>query len=425
MTYHNAVKYLLLAPEALGEVQFGTRLRRLWQLLGNPQNSLNFLRLAGSSGKTVCAQMLLSAFATSDFCVGCLIMPLGNDPRENIRIGKQALPFDEMAHYVEQIYSAVKTANKELHVTADEQTPSTDVEPLSPTRHEILLSAALLAFQAHHCHLCIIESNHLTNDPTKILPAPLATAVCGTIPKRNGKDMQQIRSYISHGIQEVVSAPQDQEAYQMLSRACAAINCRLTIPMRTELQILRSTLSGSDFLYRNQPYHLGLCGNFQITNAMVTLEILHMLSRHGYALTEEQIAHGLRSVKIPCKFEVLSVSPTIIADSTHSKDAIETVCHSLTDFRPILGNKLWLCLSDQDLAMHYLQTTKEQGYEIEKIILQSNTDASADPMIITHTVKDTVRYCLTDLPSDTILLISGTQNFTSQIRYELLKKLGF
>ena len=46
MTYHNAVKYLLSAPDDCPEEIVGNRLRRLWSLLGNPQNNLKYLRLA-------------------------------------------------------------------------------------------------------------------------------------------------------------------------------------------------------------------------------------------------------------------------------------------------------------------------------------------------------------------------------------------
>lgn len=424
MTYHNAVKYLLQAPDEAPEAKVGARLRRLWSLLGNPQQHLNYLRLAGSSGKTVCSEMLLSAFEQSDVLVGCLMMPLGAEPRENIRIRKAPLLFDEMAGYVGQIYAAVKAENKAVCAIENEQE---EAVPLLPTRHEILLTAALLAFQAHHCQLCIIETSNLASDPTKMLPAPFAAAVCGTIPKQNVKDMRQIQSYICHGIQEVVSAPQDQEAYHMLSRACASINCRLTIPTKNELQVLKATLGGSEFLYRGKPYRLSLCGQFQITNAMVSLEILTMLARHGYALSNEQIQRGLRAVKLPCKFEILSVTPTIIADSTHSVDAIETVYDSLTELRALIGAKLWLCLPDETLASHYVRIAKEQGYEIGKMILQSDATepTTFDSVVYTSSLKDTVHVALADLPADTILLISGTQDFTVKVRYEILKKLGF
>ena len=103
MTYHNAVKYLLGAPDDCADSPASQRLRRLWFMLGNPQSNLKYLRLVGNSGKTVCAEMLLAAFAKSRFRVGCLNMPLHAEPRENIRIGQRALSFDEMAGYVEQI----------------------------------------------------------------------------------------------------------------------------------------------------------------------------------------------------------------------------------------------------------------------------------------------------------------------------------
>jgi len=427
MTYHNAVKYLLNAPDDSPEPIAGARLRRLWMLLGNPQRNIKYLRLAGSSGKTVCAEMLLSAFEGSDFRVGCLNMPVQTDPRENIRIGQKSLSFDGMAACVEQIYQTVKNENKRQGKKEPVEAEQSEDTPLTLTKHEILLSAALLAFRDNSCDLCIIETNNLANDPTRFLPHPLAAAVCGTIPKQGQRELQQIRSYICHGIQEIVSAPQDQEAYQIISKACATINCRLTIPTKAELRIQKCTLSGSEFTYRDQSYRLSLCGQFQITNAMVTLEILNMLARHGYTLSEEQIHQGLRTLKIPCKFEILSVMPTIIADSTHSVDAIEPVCQSMTELRPLIGNRITLCLPSAELAEQYLSVLREQDYEIQKIILQEQAPLSDDtiPVVYGTTLRQTVLSSLEDLGKDSILLLSGAFPFTNQIRYELLKTLGF
>ncbi len=429
MTYHNAVKYLSQAPDDCPEEIAGARLRRLWNLLGNPQAKLKYLRLAGSSGKTVCSEMLLSSFEGSEFQVGCLNMPLRAEPRENIRIGKRPLSFEDLAGFVGQIYGTVKSVDK----TVDQQNrsdPSLEKE-FTPTKHEILLSAALLAFQANRCHLCIIETSNLANDPTRFLPPPMAAAVCGTIPKQKQQEMQHIRSYICHGIREIVSAPQDQEAYHIISKACAAINCRLTIPTKAELDIQKSSLRGSEFCYRGKSYRLSLCGQFQITHAMVSLEILTMLARNGYPLSDEQIQAGFRSLKIPSKFEILSVMPTIIADSTHSPEAIETVCHSMNEFRPLIGTKLSLCLPQGPLVNHYLRIMREQGYDIHRLILSGDSVEAEDadtqdvPTVLCGSLRDTARTAIRNLDSDSILLISGTHTFTSEVRYEILKFLGF
>ncbi len=432
MTYHNATKFLTQSPDELSEEIAGTRIRTLWERLGTPQRNLKYVRLAGSSGKTVCAEMLVSCFRGSSVKIGCLTTPLRQEIRENIRIDGISLSFEEMASYVGQIYRTAIEINKELLSQANpsaEEGSEVSPKAFQLTKHEILLSAALLAFRDHQCSLCILESDHTHADPTRFLPAPFAAAICGTIPSDDRKEIGRIRSYIGHGIQEIVSAPQNQDAYRVISDTCAAINCRLTIPTKSTLDVQRVSLSGSEFSYHGKPYQLSLCGKFQITNAIVVLEILEMLGRRGFALTDRQIAEGLHRTKIPSKFEILSVSPTIIADSTHSEVAVETVCESMAEFQSIIGSKIRLCLPCAELAHRYEDVLRSMAYTVEQIVLLdenavSNT-APSTPATHKKRVREVIAASLQNMTEDTILLISGPFPFTSEIRYELLKKLGF
>lgn len=426
MTYHNATKYLIGSPDEMIETTPGARIRALWDFLDQPQRPLKYVRLAGSSGKTVCAEMLVSCLKQTEFTVGCLITPLRQEIRENIRINGIPLSFEQMAAYVEQVYRGVVAINKK-RTGKHSNPPDTESDalgdtPFQLTKYEILLTAALLAFRDHHCDLCILESDHTHADPTRFLPSPFAAAICGTIPNEDRKEIGRIRSYIGHGIQEIVSAPQNQDAYHVISDTCASINCRLTIPTKSSLSIQRLSLSGSEFTYREKSYRLSLCGKFQVTNAIVVLEILEMLARRGFALSYEQIADGLLQTKIPAKFEILSVSPTIIADSTHSEIAVETICDSMTEFRSILGTNVRLLLPNDALAKKYDEVLTGMGYTVEKTIL---LDEHTPKLLLKKRIGETISTATKNLSKDTVLMISGPFAFTSQIRYELLKQLGF
>ncbi len=456
MTYLNAVKYILKAPSESPMSDSGAALRRIWDHLGNPQKKLKYLRLAGSNGKTVCAEMLMSVFKDSPLKMGCLTTPLRSELCENIRINASHVSYADFAHYTETVYRAILEINKQIRSEAErakdtkDTKDSKDLKDLKEmekdgesdsadpadmqtheivlTQNEILLTAALLIFRDMGCALCLIESDHNNPDPTRFLSAPFAAAICGTIPSNNSKEIKKIRTYISHGIQEIVSAPQDQNAYHVISQTCAAINCRLTIPTKAMLEIKKLSLFGTDFLYKGKSYHIGLCGQFQVTNATVVLEILEMLARRGYSLSEEQIQTGLKRARIPAKFEILSVSPTIIADSTHSDVAIETVCASMADFRSVIGSSLRLCLPDEHLLERYSKVLEKHSYTIDKSIIFSAGGTDPSPHANTvqcASIRDTVTHALADLGQDEILLISGPYRFTAQIRYELLKKLGF
>lgn len=436
MTYHNATKYILNAPDELQEPAPGARLRKLWNHLGNPQKQLKYLRLAGSNGKTVCAEMLMSVFQQSSYTVGFLTMSIQAEIRNSIRINGIPVSFDEMAGFVDQIRQTILHLNKdakrnpsaEAEDSSNSDAISLPISELILTKYEILLTAALLAFQKKGCKFCLIESDHGNTDPTRFLSAPFAAAICGTIPSENRKEIQGIRSYISHGIQEIVSAPQNQEAYQVISQTCAVINCRLTIPTKSQVDIQKLTLSGSEFSYKGSPYRLSLCGKFQITNATVVLEILEMLARRGYQFTEKQIYEGLRLTKIPSKFEILSVAPTIIADSTHSEVAVGTVCDSMADFRHMIGSNIRLCLPEGSIVERYVQVLKDMDYSISSVITleqESPSDATVSALEHTKKIRHTVRQALAGLANDEILLISGPYSFTAEIRYEILKILGF
>ena len=422
MTYHNAIKFIKNSPNIVPkDSSSAQRIAMLCAALGNPQKKIKYVRLAGSNGKTVCARMLISVLNAAGIVNGCLSMPIYAEIRDNIRINGEPISMDETVAHVERICKAVSDINseqKEAHV-------------FRPTCNEIMLCIALLAFSEHKCALCILESDHNGEDPSRFIQPPFAAVICGRIPSGDREEIAKIRAYICRGIREIVSVPQNQEAYKVISDTCFSANCRLTLPARNKFSVTKLTLRGTDFIYKDNEYSLRLCGKFQTVNALVAIETAEMLSRSGYKIGREQIQKGLLSVSAPCKFEILSLSPTIIADSTHSPVAIGAVCDSLADFKEMTGTKIRLCLPEGELIPQYIEALSKRGYSIEKISALISEDPDREsaeyslPVSFQNNVKLTAKDALSGLCNDEILLISGPSNFTRKLRYELLAILGF
>lgn len=424
MTYHNAVKFIKNAPNITPKDSSASeRIIRLCATLGNPQKRMKYVRLAGSNGKTVCARMIISILNKAEIKNGCLSMPIHSEIRENIRINGEPISMNETVSYVEEISAAVAKINEENASTEEPRV-------FRPTAHEILLCMAILAFNAHGCTVCIIESDHDGEDPSRFLHSPFAAVICGRIPSGEKQEILKIRSYICRGIREIISAPQNQEAYRVISDTCVSANCRLTQPARNKFKITNMNLRGTSFIYKDSEYSLRICGKFQTANALVAIESAEMLSRCGYKISAEAIKNGLSSVTAPCKFEILSISPVIIADSTHTGIAIGAVCDSLADFKKFTGTKVRLCLPEGELIPQYIEALQTRGYSIEKISsLADPTEEERQecslPVTFSKTVKTTAKDALAELPKDNILLISGPSNFTMKLKYELLAILGF
>lgn len=428
MTYHNAIKYINTAPNvAPKDDSASERIQLLCESIGNPQKRVKYIRLAGNNGKTICARMIISILNAANVKNACLSMPLCPELRDNILINGEPISMEETVEYVSTIKNAVDTINEN---NADDE----DARIFRPTAHEILLCMALLAFTAHKAAVCMIESDNEGEDPSRFLPAPFAAVMCGTIPNpdSNRQDVSRIRSYVCRGVREIVSAHQTPEALRFLQDACASVNCRLTLASKSKIKLKRLVLRGTEFEYKQKSYSLRVCGHFQIANATLAIESCEMLSRMGYSISDESIANGLKNATAPTKFEILSVSPTIIADSTHTPVAIEAVCNSLVDFIEITGNRIKLCLPDGELIRLYSEALKKRGYEVisivalyEKEVDPSERGEPSAPVELCKTIKQTALVSVKDLADEDLLLISGPSNFTRAVRYELLSHLAF
>lgn len=429
MTYHNAVKYIKTAPlVSESAVPASERMHLLFDILGNPHRKLKYIRLAGSNGKTLCGAMLSSILKKADISVGYLAMRMRGDVRTNVQINTEPLSVAETAYYAEKVIAAVARINDEkLFKSEGEETQD---EQFVLTSSEKLLAMGLLAFSERDCRLCIIESDHGGSDPSLFMPAPFAAVVCGTIPSGDKKEIAKIRAYITRGVQEIVSAPQNAEAHRVLSDTCSTVNCRLTLALKSAIGVGKLTLRNTDFSYKGEQYTLNLCGKFQIINATVALESVEMLVRRGFDIPKDAIHEGLSSLRIHSKFEVLSVMPFIVADSTHTPIAIDTVCDSMADFKEMTGTKIRLCLPDGELITQYHKALTDRGYEVIKVVTltkESSNEINDYPCAVEKckTAKTAVRASLSKLSNDEILLLSGPYTFTEPLRYELVRTLEY
>jgi dihydrofolate synthase/folylpolyglutamate synthase len=448
MTYHNAVKFIQNAPVSYeGPLAFD-RIRLLLAYVGNPHKNVKYLRLAGSNGKTILAEMLSEVLKSTSHRVGCLKMPIRKDLRENISVDTLPIGIEETTSLVKILHRSQMQIQRDYETFPLAEKPDggrdTDEKkailhrlksenlPAKATRSELLFALAIMYFKYCSVDFCIIEGEHTTTDPSFVLPPPFATVICGTIP-REPEEISKIRQYIKQGIMEIVSAPQNKEAFSVISETCAAINCRLSVPARCEIKIKKSTLKGTEFIYRGKEYSLGLVGKFQVINAAIAIESLKMITRCGFEVDDAAIAKGLKYVRIKSKFEVISVFPTIIADSTHASVAVRTICDSLAEFREITGIKINLCLP-YSLIPEYVCYLTSIRYEVRKIFTVDNEISEKSltvgrnaphPVTVFKNAKLCAEGLISECSEDEIIFISGTYDYTDSVRFEIARKLSY
>src|SRR6202167_544749 len=107
MTYAAAIQFL--NSLRLFGANFGLeKVCRLAALVGNPQEKLRFIHVAGTNGKGSTCAMLESVYRASGLRVGLFTSPHLVSFRERIQINRRLIPENELIRLVEEVQPLLK-----------------------------------------------------------------------------------------------------------------------------------------------------------------------------------------------------------------------------------------------------------------------------------------------------------------------------
>jgi len=140
----------------------------------------------------------------------------------------------------------------------------------------------------------------------------------------------------------VVSAPQKEEALEVLERVAKLNGCELTLVGRVvKYERLESSLDGQTLLIsgvssslpsaRRVELEIPLLGLNQIENAATAYAAL---KASGLKISDEAIRKGFSEVKWPARFEVVRRDPPVILDSAHNQDSFARLRETLDEHFP-------------------------------------------------------------------------------------------
>ena len=317
------------------------RIAALTAALGDPQESLSCIHIAGTNGKGSVSVMLDSILRAAGYRVGLYTSPNLLRVNERIRVDGLCIPDDELS----ACFARIEQTVAEHHLTGE----------LMPTQFEIWTAAAFLYFQKCGCDYVVLETGmggefDATNIIEKNVMAILThidldhTAFLGnTIEEIARTKCGIIKSRCETAT--VLSAPQTEEAKSVISsiateKGCTPVFVSVPAPLRTE-----GFYEVAEFPYYGE-VRLGLPGLYQLENTALALACAQKLGVERPAVTE-----GLRTVRHPARFEVLRESPLILYDGGHNPDGIRALTAALARY---LGDSplhiVYACMKDKDFV---------------------------------------------------------------------------
>lgn len=419
MTYEQAVEYVNSFSK------FGVRpgLRRvnlLLDMLGNPQNDLKFIHVAGTNGKGSTCAFLSSILKASGFKVGLFTSPFVVDFRERFQVDEEMISQEDFEDIVEYIMPFVRNLTK---------------YGIFVTEFEIITVIAFFWFKKKSCDIVVLEVGlggrlDATNVIKKALVSVITmvsldhTNILGNTVEKIAREKAGI---LKPNGTLVLYPHQEVAALSEIKNIADSLNNKIVVPDVSKIANVTLGLSTTSFSYLGEMYDIKLLGEHQICNAVTAISVVNELRTFGYEIPSDAMKAGLEHAKISSRFEIVSQKPLVILDGTHNPGGAKALAGAIKTY---LGNKKIVAvvgmLQDKDvvnvigvmspLIEEFVAVQPDNPRSMSKFELCDLIQTFHKPCKVAVNLTKAVELAFDMLDDSSVLVVFGSLYLASQIR---------
>lgn len=327
MTYKEARVYLDEVSK-YGSVLGLDTIRELLDELGNPQNDLRFIHIAGTNGKGSVLAYTSAILSEAGYKTGRYVSPTVVSYLERIQVDGNMISEDAFARLTEIVQKAI--ARMEAAGKG------------SPTVFEVETAIAFLYYKECNCDIVVLECGLGGNlDATNIITKTVCAAFTSISLDHMGilgNTLEEIAAAKSGIIKPgcvVVSTEQASEVKDILAARAKEQGCPITFADKEYLTIKKEDATGQVLSYKNiEEIYCPLPGKYQQDNVITALEVIKALETLGYPVSERAIRNGIKKVVWPGRFTCLSRKPLFFIDGAHNADAAKRLRETMEEYFP-------------------------------------------------------------------------------------------
>ena len=326
MTYEEAREYLNSVASG-GSVLGLENITALLEELGNPQDKLKFVHIAGTNGKGSTLAFISTILKESGYKVGRYVSPTVVCYEERIQVNGEYITNEALASLTGRVKDAAERVSSS--------------KGLNPTVFEIETSIAFLYFLECGCDIVTLEcgmggATDATNVVKNVVLSVIASISMdhiGVLGNNLSEIAAQKAGIIKPGV-PVVTVKQPEEVIRVLKEQARKMNSELTVADPHNLYDIGYGDLTLNFSYKSRgkdykDLSTKLCGAYQQENAALALESCIILGNLGYKITAESIRAGLKNTLWVGRFTKIHDDPTIIIDGAHNDAAAKALSRTL------------------------------------------------------------------------------------------------
>lgn len=308
-----------------GEMVLGLQTTKdLMDVLGNPQEKVPIIHVAGTNGKGSTSKIIATILQEAGYKVGLYTSPSLYEFNDRIRINGENISDEDIMEFAVDIRD---------HVL------STD---LYFTEFELYTALAWMAFDKYDVDVAIIETGIGGRlDATNITHSPLVSVITKLAYDHQdvlGDTIEEIageKAGIIKPGSPVVYYPSEEAATNVIvARAEELGSSKRTV----DIDALEYELNNNrtqDFVYKGENYTIQLLEAHQIYNSCVAIEVMNTLNDLGdWSISKEALKAGLEKTVWEGRFEWVQENPDIIIDGSHNLDGVTGLTENLLRYFP-------------------------------------------------------------------------------------------
>lgn len=330
------------------------RMRRLMELLGNPQSRFKTVHIAGTKGKGSTAAFLSSILRAEGYSVGCYTSPHIQTIRERITLGKWGEPV------------SAKVLNHHFNTRREVIERAVKLENGYLSHFEVFTAVAFSLFAEENTEIAVVEAGlGGARDATNVISgSDLAISIITTVGEEHldalGGSLESIAvaksGIVKNGRPLVIGGPFVPSIECILRRKASSMSspvvsasdpgnrsalrgfCEVSGIPRQLCDIVLQIEKDYDLSIELLGVKLRMLGAHQLQNAVTATCAALCLNKQGWSLSSGAIRAGLESAFLQGRTQILSSEEakllgvsgaTVLLDGAHTKESARALAKTL------------------------------------------------------------------------------------------------
>ncbi len=393
------------------------RVEKLAGAVGNPEQLLNAVHIAGTNGKGSTVVFLKSILEQAGYRVGSFTSPPKETFLDMIEVGDQSITDTDFIDILQRLLPSIEQLDQQ-------QDP--------PSEFEILTVIAFVHLQAS-ADIAIIEVAMGGREDTTNILTPLVSVVTtiGLDHQRFLGDTYQAIAYHKAGIikkdtpvivgrvpactrETFITEAERQTAPLIWLEQQLSVDQYVPLDRIDQVQL---TMGSDRLTFTKQ-----IVGEHQVDNAALAVAACQQLKEHGFTIGKAHMEIGLSNAFISGRFEQVMSHPLIIIDSAHNHESIQAFCRTVSQRDNSKSPKVLFAVFKDKPITAMMTCLARQFDEILCTTFDHPRAAKTEEIALSFPKVQTVdwkTFLLSLAPMDR-LYVTGSVEFVTQVRKYLL-----